>query len=79
LNPWKQPIHDRPVARWYNTAFVENIGPLYLAPFGRAHGWTEEKIQAAVAATMGEALDVDMDTFHTLHLYKARKPDRQLG
>lgn len=79
LNLWKQPIHDRAVARWYNAAFVESIEPLCLAPFGRALGWPNEKIQAIAAATMGEALDVDMDAFHTLHLYKARKPDRQLG
>lgn len=79
LNPWKQPIHAQAVARWYNTAFVESIEPLCLAPFGRVHGWTKEQIQTTVAATMEEALDVDMDAFHTLHLYKARKPDRRLA
>jgi hypothetical protein len=79
LNPWKQPIHDREVARWYSIAFAKSIEPFSLAPFGRVHGWTNEKIQTTVAATMREALDADMDAFHTLHLYKARKPCRRLA
>jgi hypothetical protein len=37
LNPRKQPIHDRAVARWYSTAFAESIEPLCVAPFGRVH------------------------------------------
>lgn len=79
LNPWKQPIHDREVARWYSKAFTESIEPLCMAPCSRVHGWTKEEIQATVAATMEEALDVDMDAFHTIHIYKAQKPDWRLG
>jgi hypothetical protein len=75
LNLWKQLIHNRAVARWYNTAFVESIEPLCLAPFSRVHGWSNGKIQTTIAATMAEALDTDIDAFHTLHLYRAQKPD----
>lgn len=78
LNPWKQPNHDRDVARWYSTAFAESMEPLCVAPFGRVHGWTNEKIQTTVAAAMEDALNAGMDAFHTLHLYKAQKPDRRL-
>jgi hypothetical protein len=75
LNPWKQPIHNREVACWYSTAFSKSVKPLYIAPCSWVHGWAKEEIQATMAAIMEEALNVDIDAFHTLHLYKAQKPD----
>ena len=76
LNRWSGRAHNLDIARWYSVAFFESVEPLCMATFSRVLGWSGEDIIRIVDGTRKEALDQHLQAFHTLHIYRARRPDR---